>query len=177
MILIGLDDIRIEEYAEYKFQYNNGALTILNYAEDNPNEVVAAIKLVLEKLRASVDKIDLIFTNKDRKLIAAVLENLSIKTLDIKNRQLVISINIDDSYADNVFSQKQKADLISRAKKAAKKMRTDYYLFSANLENNRERPLYGVIKNEMPTSSLGPFPEIIISTYPCEKTMKGFCLP
>ncbi len=177
LILIGLDDIRIEEYAEYKFQYNNGALTILNYAEDNPNEVVAAIKLVLEKLRASVDKIDLIFTNKDRKLIAAVLENLSIKTLDIKNRQLVISINIDDSYADNVFSQKQKADLISRAKKAAKKMRTDYYLFSANLENNRERPLYGVIKNEMPTSSLGPFPEIIISTYPCEKTMKGFCLP
>ena len=68
-------------------------------------------------------------------------------------------------------------ELIERTKQINKVLRTSLYSRTEKLEDIRRVPFHGKLADGMPTESLGPFPEFILPTHPCPKTIAGFCSP
>lgn len=70
---------------------------------------------------------------------------------------------------DNIYIKK--TYLISRS------LRHHYYKTTKKNKNPYSKPFHGFIENGLVRESLGPFPEFILPTHPCDKTLKGFCSP
>ena len=115
------------------------------------------------------------FFDFDSILFQFLVNYLEIHRVSINGDKMIISFYI--SKQNNEIPIDECEDLIERSKTLIKILRKAYYSKSSRLTGLRERPLFGNIKEGMPTDSLGPFPEFILPTLPCQKTLNGFCAP
>lgn len=67
--------------------------------------------------------------------------------------------------------------LIKRTQDINRKLRTELFNNTEKLEDIRRKPFFGNFVNGMATESLGPFPEFILPTHPCSRTLQGYCSP
>jgi uncharacterized Fe-S cluster-containing MiaB family protein len=70
---------------------------------------------------------------------------------------------------------KPNIQLVSRG--ITKKLRKAFYKSKERVKDTYDRPFHGFIENGLIRESLGPFPEYILPTMPCNKTLKGHCAP
>ena len=68
-------------------------------------------------------------------------------------------------------------NLINRTQVVNKRLRNALFKATKKMEDIRRVPFHGKMANGMPTESLGPFPEFILPTHPCLKTLQGYCSP
>ncbi len=68
-------------------------------------------------------------------------------------------------------------DIIHKTKRINIKLRKTLFDLTPKLEDIRRIPFHGKMVEGMPTESLGPFPEFILPTHPCAKTLQGYCSP
>ncbi len=68
-------------------------------------------------------------------------------------------------------------ELIKRTRVINRKLRTELFNNTKKIEDIRRKPFYGNFVNGMATESLGPFPEFILPTHPCSRTLQGYCSP
>ena len=74
-------------------------------------------------------------------------------------------------------SCKEFEEIINRTKRINVKLRQELFSVTPKLAGIRKIPFHGTMINGMPTESLGPFPEFILPTHPCAKTLQGYCSP
>lgn len=67
--------------------------------------------------------------------------------------------------------------LIKRTQAINRKLRMELFNNTEKLVDIRRKPFFGQFVNGMATESLGPFPEFILPTHPCIKTLQGYCSP
>lgn len=68
-------------------------------------------------------------------------------------------------------------DLVKRTQVVNRKLRAQLFDNTEKLADIRRKPFYGHFINGMATESLGPFPEFILPTHPCTRTLQGYCSP
>lgn len=68
-------------------------------------------------------------------------------------------------------------NLVERTQAINRKLRTELFNNTEKLTDIRRKPFYGRFINGMATESLGPFPEFILPTHPCTRTLQGYCSP
>ncbi len=68
-------------------------------------------------------------------------------------------------------------NLIKRTQAVNRKLRMELFDNTEKLKDIRREPFYGHFINGMATESLGPFPEFILPTHPCTRTLQGYCSP
>lgn len=68
-------------------------------------------------------------------------------------------------------------NLIKRTRAVNRRLRKELFDKTSKLDDIRRKPFFGQFINGMATESLGPFPEFILPTHPCIKTMQGYCSP
>ena len=68
-------------------------------------------------------------------------------------------------------------NIIRRTRSINCKLRKDLFDNTEKLSDIRRKPFFGKFVNGMATESLGPFPEFILPTHPCIKTLQGYCSP
>ena len=73
--------------------------------------------------------------------------------------------------------KKEFEEIIERTQKINIKLRKSLFDNTEKINDIRRIPFHGEMKNGMPTESLGPFPEFILPTHPCAKTIQGYCSP
>lgn len=75
------------------------------------------------------------------------------------------------------YYEKKKEEIIKRTKAINQTLRKAHFSSTPMLDDIRRKPFFGKMIDGMPTESLGPFPEFILPTHPCAKTMQGYCSP
>lgn len=135
------------------------------------------IKEFIQTVFQNRETVSIVFSRTHRDVIAGLIKILSIKTVDVRGKTLVLICNTGSPYRENDLRAADINQMVSTSMTVAKEMREHYFRISKPLSQERDKPIFGLKKLGMPTSSLGPFPEFVISTFPCEKTMKGFCIP
>lgn len=68
-------------------------------------------------------------------------------------------------------------DIIKRTRSINCKLRQSLFDNTHKLSDIRRKPFYGQFVDGMATESLGPFPEFILPTHPCIRTLQGYCSP
>lgn len=67
--------------------------------------------------------------------------------------------------------------LVKRTQSINRKLRKALFDNTEKLSDIRRKPFFGQFVNGMATESLGPFPEFILPTHPCIRTLQGYCSP
>ncbi|MCH5172501.1 MAG: hypothetical protein J1F31_06720 [Erysipelotrichales bacterium] len=68
-------------------------------------------------------------------------------------------------------------NLIKKTQAINRRLRVELYDTTEKLVDIRRKPFFGKFVNGMATESLGPFPEFILPTHPCIRTLQGYCSP
>lgn len=68
-------------------------------------------------------------------------------------------------------------ELIKQTQKINITLRQALFCTTNKLDDIRRIPFHGKMVDGMPTDSLGPFPEFILPTNICNRTLQGFCSP
>lgn len=68
-------------------------------------------------------------------------------------------------------------NLVNRTQAINRRLRIELFNTSEKLPDIRRKPFFGQFVNGMATESLGPFPEFILPTHPCSRTLQGYCSP
>lgn len=68
-------------------------------------------------------------------------------------------------------------NLIKRTRAINCTLREELFKNTEKLTDIRRVPFFGHFVNGMATESLGPFPEFILPTHPCIRTLQGYCSP
>ena len=96
---------------------------------------------------------------KDRLLMELNLINQTTK-------RIIPWLLIEDDYA-----------CIRKAHSISRSLRRQYYETTKKNKEPYTKPLHGFLENGLVRESLGPFPEFILPTHPCDNSRKGFCSP
>lgn len=67
--------------------------------------------------------------------------------------------------------------LVRRTVNINRRLRKELFNSTEKLTDIRRKPFFGQFINGMATESLGPFPEFILPTHPCIRTLQGYCSP
>ena len=151
--------------------------TIVNIFYRDLENIFATINDFIKVAFHQFETVSIVFSKVHRNIISRLIKILSVKTIDVHGNTLVLVCNTKSSYLENDMSVAEINKMVSMSMTMAREMREHYFRISRSLSQERGMPIFGRKKFGMPTSSLGPFPEFVISTFPCEKTMKGFCIP
>lgn len=124
------------------------------------------------------DKMSVLISHPQPQIISLILDSFSVYSAEIQNGNLVIKINTNsDIYRNHVYSALEKQLLIDRSQNVSQEMRTAHFKTSKRLHGIRRKPLIGYPINGVVAGSLGAFPEFILPTFPCKKSMQGLCTP
>jgi uncharacterized Fe-S cluster-containing MiaB family protein len=138
----------------------------------------ALSKYIVHLLNCDIQKARILFPVPNIELLALVLEFVTIKSIAVYNNNLVLYIYTGKNvYKENIISHKTKNELIEKAKSISRALRTAHFESSDKINGTRSKPLHGHPCDGIVAGSLGAFPEFILPTFPCKKTMQGFCFP
>jgi|GEM_PF-511107 len=148
------------------------------HIEGNMSAIIA-IKLYLEHLRLQgLTKASIIFAVPKTQLIRLALELLSVYAIAVQNGNLALDIYTSlEVYKADFISDDMKHQLIVQSREISSNLRKAHFQSSNKLHGIRREPLVGHPRSGVVAGSLGAFPEFILPTFPCEKTMQGFCSP
>lgn len=68
-------------------------------------------------------------------------------------------------------------NIVKRTQAINRRLRMELFSITEKLVDIRRKPFFGQFVNGMATESLGPFPEFILPTHPCIRTLQGYCSP
>lgn len=142
----------------------------------NSNAYVADAFIYYLKLMYKTDAtVCVCFFDSKSILLQFLVNCFEMHKVTIDSGKMIISFYV--SSRDKEIQIDEYKDLVIKSKSLIRMLRKAYYSKSSRLSGVREKPLFGFIREGMPTDSLGPFPEFILPTLPCQKTLSGFCAP
>jgi len=114
----------------------------------------------------------------DSKIFCELLKRYEVQNVSIDEDKIMLSIYSKCKDQTNVTETHAKVDsLIKQSKELSRYLRKQYFTISNKLTGIRKIPLHGYPKESIVTGSLGAFPEFILPTFPCKKTVEGYCSP
>lgn len=173
-----LNDSNLEYYYEGRLQFgvlkkDNCIIDIfLQENTQGDSVVIECLKCIL-KLHTN-PTISVLIVDKYNPILGLIICCFRIICGNVCDQGLIIEFSEQEE--DN-YLQEIEPELIAVTKQIMKRIRGRYYKCNPILKETRTRPLYGKVIEGMPTDSLGPFPEFILPTLPCKKTLEGYCTP
>lgn len=144
----------------------------LDEKEYNDSIVIECIKILLEEHEKKYIRV--LINNNDNPFLGVLILNFQVINAVICDHGLLLDIS---NLKESNYSVEKEFELKHMTKKIMQRLRTHYYRSNTILEMPRTSPLFGKVMEGMPTDSLGPFPEFILPTLPCKKTLEGYCTP
>lgn len=143
------------------------------------SETVEAIKLYLNHLSTrKIKKSRIVFSVPRVGLIKSILDSIPVYSITVQNKRLVLTVYTDmEVYKTESVSQEVKHQLVDASKNISQALRKAHFQTSEKFHGIRKMPLVGHPCEGVIAGSLGAFPEFILPTFPCEKTVQGYCAP
>ena len=145
----------------------------------NPEQIIYAInKYATHLTDEGIISFSVYFSVPCYNAISILLSSLSIADISVSNERLVVKLNCKAVFIENDLpSEQTKQKLISTSRTVSKYLRKVHFQTNEKLVGTRKKPLLGFPCEGVVAGSLGPFPEFILPTFPCDKTLQGYCSP
>lgn len=138
----------------------------------------ALLKYLTHLMNDDIRKARILFPLPNIDLLTLMLEFITIKSIAVYNSNLVLYTYTDKNvYKINNFSHNTRNELIDKSKSISRALRNAHFESSDKIDGARSKPLHGHPCDGIVAGSLGAFPEFILPTFPCKKTIQGFCSP